>query len=200
MALTPPVILASLQAFRTSGSLPMMGVDFDRMAAGIAQAVFQWGVGQPQNLALLGIAVGSGGSGVIAPPATKLIVPPNPGVVLGAMTGAGIAGPTGVSLAAVIANGISSAFTSSGQYSGVSTTVGVGTDNSKIIVSNAASLIGTLNGVLSSMLGAGPSIGMLSTGLGNGIAAMLLQGTGTGAITGAPGPYPASGSTTSMVV
>jgi hypothetical protein len=78
--------------------------------------------------------------------------------------------------------------------------VGAGSDSSKISIANAASLIGILNGVLSSVMGAGPAIGMLSTGLGNGIAALLLQGTGSGAITGGGSPYAASGVTTAVVV
>ena len=200
MSLTIPTVFAALQAARSSGSFSMGGTDFDRLAMGIAQAVVTWGVGQPQNLSLSGTAVGSGGFGTIAPPTTRIIVPPNQGVVLGAMTGAGLSGPTGLSLAAVIANGISSAFTSSAQYSGVSSTVGVGSDTSRFSLSNAASLVGILNGTLTASAGAGLAIGMLSTGIGNGIASMLLQGTGFGAVTGVPTPFAATGVTISMVV
>lgn len=196
MALTPAVILGSLLAARASGGVPMNGVNFDKMAMGIANSVSTWAVMQPQNLALTGVAVGTGGVGNIMAPTTKLIVPPNPGLMMGAFAGAGLVGPSGSSLATVIAIGISTAFTSAGQYQGLSPMVGVGSDTSKITVANAASLIGLLN----VNLGAGPLAGVLSIGLGNGIAALLLQGFGMGAITGVPAPYPASGATLSGVV
>jgi len=196
MALTYPLIFASLQACRMSGGIPLSGSDFDRLASGIAQGIVQWGVGQQQNLALTGVAVGSGGFGVINPPATKVIVAPNSGTLITALNGAGIKGMSSTSLAVAVANGISMAFSAYGQYSGVSSTVGVGSDTSRITVANATTLIGIFKGTL----GAGLSIEMLSIGFGNGIATMLLQGTGLGSVSGIPTPYAASGMTVSMMV
>lgn len=200
MAITIPVVQAALQAARASGGLTLAGPNFDTMSLGIAQAIVQWGVGQPQNLSLTGVTAGSGGTGIINPPTTKIIVPPNVGTLMAALSGAGVSGPVGMSLATVVAMGVSNAFSSSGQYLGVSPTVGVGTDTSRISVSNAAALVGILMGCLDATMGAGSSIGMLSTGLGNGISALLLQGTGIGAVTGIPAPYAAAGVTTSVVV
>lgn len=196
MALTPAILVAALQGSRSSGSVSLMGPDYDRIVVGIAQAIFQWGVGQPQNLALTGSAVGSAGVGAITPVTTRITVPPSFGIMLSALTGAGVKGPTGVSMASAVSNGISLAFSSSAQYTGVSSTVGAGQDISRITVANAATLIALLN----ANLGNGPSIGMLSNGLGNGIASMLLQGVGTGTVTGIPTPFAATGVTFSTVV
>jgi len=200
VALTPAIIQGSLLAARASGGVPLNGMSFDKMAMGIANGVIAWAVMQPQNLALTGVAVGTGGVGNVMAPTTKLIVPPNPSLMMGAFTGAGLIGPSGSSLATVVSIGISTAFTSAGQYQGLSPTVGVGSDTSKITVANAASLIGLLNANLNAMMGAGSLIGVLSIGLGNGITSLLLQGFGMGAVTGAPAPYPASGVTLSGVV
>jgi len=200
MALNPAVILTALQAARSSGALPLLGINYDRLATGIAQGVSQWGVGQPQNLALTGMATGFGGAGTIVSAGTKIVVPANYGVVLGALISAGMVGPVGPSLAMAVTNGISSAFTVSGQYSGVSSMVGSGNDVAKVTMANAGTLIGILNSVLVGSLGTGSSIGMLSAGLGNGIASLLLLGTGTGVVMGTPGPYAATGPTLSVVI
>lgn len=196
MALSTAILAAAFQASRASGAISLMGQDFDRLAAGIAQAVVQWGVGQAQNLALTGTAVGSGGVGSIVTATTRISIPQNFGVMLGALRGAGVQGPTGVSLASAISNGIATAFSTSAQYAGVSSSVGVGSDISRITVANAATLVSMLN----TTLGNGPSIGILSSGLGNGIAALLLQGVGFGTVTGVSTPYTASGATFSTVV
>ena len=107
----------------------------------------------------------------------------------------------GVSLASVVAFGISNAFTSSAQYLGTSGGVGIGQDVSKVTVANAASLVPFLLGNLSGALGgSGLALPQLVTGLANGIATLLLSGTGTGTVVGAPSPAPATGATLSVVV
>jgi len=202
VALTPPVIQNALLSVRAAAPHPFNGINYDKLALGIGLAVSQWGVSQPQNLALVGAATGLGGPGVILPATAKLLVPPNPGILLGALVGAGMAGPLSQSLAVVVSLGVSQAFSTSGQYSGISPTVASGADVSKITTANPATLIGILNANLSAVLGVGPALGLMTTGLGNGIASLLLQGTGAGAVTGVPvvPTFPAGGVTNSVVV
>lgn len=186
MALTPNIIQAALLASRTAASHPFNGVNFDRLALGIGSGVASWAVGQPQNLALTGTATGLLGTGTIPAPTTRLTVPPNSGILQAALVGAGVNGVLVPSLALVVSLGISQAFSTSGQYTGSSGTVGSGADVSLITVSNAASLVGILNGTLAAAVGTGPSSALLAAGLGNGIASLLLQGTGVGAVVGVP--------------
>lgn len=202
MALTPNSIQASLLSVRMGGAHPLNGVDFDALALGLGVGVAQWAVGQPQNLALTGLATGTLGTGVIAPPTTRLIIPPNPGVLQASLIGAGISGVLAPSLALVVSMGISQAFSTAGQYTGSGGAVGVGADVSYITVANAATLTGILNGTLSSAVGRGAIIGNLAAGFGNGIVSLLLQGTGTGAVIGTPvvPPVPGSSPTFSTVV
>ena len=200
MALTPVAIYGAFVTCRAMGGFPFAGVNFDRAALGIANGVCQWALSQPANLALTGAATGLMGVGVINPVTTKLLVPPDFVVVSGAIVGAGLAGPLGQSFAIVTAQAISQAFSTVGQYYGTAPTVGVGADVSKIAVSNPATLIAMLMQSLAGTLGVGPLMPMLATGLGNGIAALLLTGTGTGSVNGPSVPGTGAGPTVSVVV
>lgn len=198
MPLTPALFYADLAAARVSGVFPMAGINFDRMALGLSAGVAAWAVNQPQNLALQGTASGSLGSGSIT--SGKLVVAPNPPVVIAALASAGMVGPLSVSLGTIVGLAIAKTFTQGGLYTGVSPSVGVGADVSKVIVSNASTLIPVLLGTLGSYLGPGPGMPLMAMGLGNGIAQMLMLGAGTGSVVGSSGPSPATGITTSVVV
>lgn len=201
MALTPPLLTSLLLASRASGTFPFAGAAFDLLAQGIANGVCAWSIYQPQNLALTGVATGTAGSGFVLPPASRLIVPPNVPAVLGALTAAGMNGPLGLALATVVSNGIAGTFTGYGQYGGMVAGVGVGADVSKVTLANAATLTATLMGTLAAAVGGGgPALSMLCSGLANGIAALLLGGTGTGSVTGPPSNAPGAGTSTSVVV
>lgn len=197
MALTPPLIY---QAFATNRAL-FNGPNFDRLALGLSTGLVTWAVGQPQNLALTGISTGIAGAGVIAPAATRLVVPPTVAILSAALIGAGMAGPLSGPLATVVTLGVSQTFAAYGQYSGAVAGVGTGADVSRVVVANPATLIGILQQSLS-VLGTGPALRMMAVGLGNGIAGLLLTGTGTGVVTGTPvvPPVPGSGISTSVVV
>jgi len=202
MALNPGILYSSLSLARTSGIHSFGGVNYDRMALGVANGVSQWGIMQPQNLGLTGLATGVSGGGAVNPVASKVIVPPNPGLVQAGLAGAGMVGPLAQSLALAISTGISTAFNASAQYVGPAAGVGVGADVSKITVANSASLVGMLMQTLTATLGPGPALSMMATGLGIGIASLLLQGTGAGAVVGVPTvpPVPMSGPTVCVVV
>ena len=202
MALTPSILYSALIAARLSGALPFAGVSYDKLALGVAQAVSVWGVSQPANLGLSGLATGMSGVGAVAAPTSKVAVPPNAAPLQAALNGAGMLGVLPPSLATVIANGLSTAFTASAQYTGVAVGVGVGADVSKVTVANPATLVAALSTALSATLGPGQNIPRLALGLGNGIAGLLLLGTGAGAVVGTTTvpPVPASGPTTCVVI
>lgn len=201
MALTSAAIYSSLTAARASGPLPFSGPNFDLLMNGVAQAVFAWAISQPANVQLIGASTGTAGAGTILAPTTRILVPPNIPLVVGSLAGVGVGGPNSASLAAVIAMGISSAFTTYAQYTGTVAGVGAGLDVSKVTIANAATLVPLLRGFIGgSMGGVGPVMGQVSVGLANAISGLLLGGTGTGTVTGATGPSPAAGISTSVVV
>jgi hypothetical protein len=200
MALTPPTLYSAFAANRASGGFAFNGQLFDLFALGLSNALSSWAVGQPQNLALSGIATGLLGGGSVT---GKLIVPPSIPLMLGALTGAGVSGQLAPSLATVVALGISQAFNTSGQYSGIVIGVGTGVDSSKIIVANTGTLVPLLIANLAgSMGGQGQALPQICAGLGAGITALLMQGTGIGAVAGVPTfpPIPGTGASNSVVI
>ena len=201
MALTPASILSALQSSRAAGGFPLAGPRSDGFLSGIANGVSSWAVGQPNNLQLTGTVVGAAGVGNILAPTTRVFLLPNEGVVTSALSGSQVAGPVAPSLGRVVALGIAQAFSTAAQYTGVSSSVGVGQDVAVVTTVNAASLMSALWSALDGSLGgSGPSATDVSVGLGNGIATMLLTATGTGTVTGVAGPTPASGLSMSVVV
>jgi len=202
MALTQPTIQSALMATRSAGSHPFMGAQYDRLVLALSTALATWGVGNPANLALTGTATGTSGVGAVVPAMTRVVVPPNVGVLLGALQGASLRGPLGTALATSVALGISQAFATAGQYSGPSPTVGTGADVAKVTTVNEGALVAVLQGTLSGLMGAGPMSQSLALGLAKGITMMLLQGTGFGTVVGSPTvpPTPLVGVTPRSVV
>lgn len=186
MAITPNLVFASLMSNRNSSVHPLGGDAYQRLAQGVANGVTAWAIGQPQNVALSGTSVGSAGAGVIVPAGSRVVIPPNVGVMQGALSGAGLNGQLAASLASVMALGVSEAFSLHAQYSGTSAGVAVGQDTSKVTQANPQTLIALLQQTLPGAGVGGVLMPMVATGLGNGIAALLLLGTGTAAVTGAP--------------
>ena len=202
MALTTEIFMASLQSVRLAGGFPFAGINFDRFAVGLALAMMQWAISQPQNLSLTGLALGVPGVGAVVAPGSKLFIPQNVPTMTAALAGAGMAGPLSPSLATVVTLGVTGAFNTAGQYLGPAAGVGSGADVSKVTVSNAGTLVPILMANLSASLGPGLALPQMCAGVGNGIAALLIQGTGTGVVAGSapPGPPTTSGATTSVVV
>lgn len=159
------------------------------VADAVASAVSGWMVG------LSGTAVGSAGVGKVT---GNLSVQPAPGIVLQALVAAGVKGPLATVLATVLANGVSEA-ASTGTYSGTSFGVAVGTDTSKVTTADVV----VLSGLLAEAFGSAAMADILSIGIANGLAAMLLStGTGSGQVAGVPTvpTTPATAGTVSLVV
>ena len=164
----------------------MLGLSFDRLALAIATGVAQWAIGQPQNLSLTGAVVGVSGGGAVNPVLSRLFVPPSIPIMISGLMGAGMLGPAATSLGTVVALGISSAFTSLGQFAGPVAGVGNGVSTAKITVANPATLASTFAATFPGLFGAGPAGLILIQGLANGISGVLLTGIGTGQVVGVP--------------
>ena len=179
MALTSAAVTAAILA----AAPEMAGPTGLIVAQTVGSAVVPW-ANVPANLALTGVTTGTLGAGTVL---GSLIVPPDVATVSGALTAAGVLGPTASILAKAIAIGIATSF-STAQYAGPSIGVGVGVDVSKVTVTNPATLIPILSTGL-----AGASGPLVSIGIGNGIAALLALGTGVGVVTGSPSTTPGTG-------
>lgn len=194
-------IIKEFQSARRAATYPFNGSEFDKLMIGIANGVVQWGVGNQGNLGLTGSASGLAGNGVIAQ--GILTVPANAALVIGDFQQAGMRGPLGTSLAIVTAIAISQAFSKSGRYL-MSSVPGcaIGADISKISTAQAGTLVKILYQTIGSSNGTGPALPIMTKALGNGIANLLLSGSGQGPVTGAPTVPPAPGSamTSSQVI
>lgn len=178
MAITPQAISAAI-----SGAGPdLLGPSSLMTIQAISQAIWQWMV-VPANLALTGVTSGLTGSGYVIGAVTVI---PNVPLVVGSMASSGVSGPTGISLARAVCIGLASAVTSSAQYQGASVGVGAGADVSFVTISNVATLVASLQATLSSFYGGGgPASPMVASGLGVGIASMMMSATGVGVVSGA---------------
>jgi len=200
MAINQGIITSTLIANRASGGFPMAGINFDRLALGIGMGIQAWGIGNPVNLALTGVTSGTAGSGIINPVTTRLIIPPVVSVISAALAAAGMVGPLAPSLAVVVALSISQSFSIAGQYAGPSMGVGLGADVSKVSIANSATLVASLMASLMVTLGPGSALAIMANGLGNGIASLLLLGTGIGSVNGPFSAVPAAGVSQTVVV
>ncbi len=192
MALTAPLYYAELAAFRAVGPLPFGGIAFDKMALAIATAMVSWG----PTVTFQGVAVGTAGAGVLAVPTTRIVLPPNPSLVIAGLASSGMIGSLSVSLGTVVGLALPSVISKFGQLFGTVVGVGVGADVSKAIVANSAALYA----ILLPLLGPGLAAPQKALGLSVGIASLLLTATGLGTVAGSPSIVPASGSSTSVMV
>jgi hypothetical protein len=201
MALTPTGVYSALASNRMAGVFPFGGLAYDKLALGLAMGICQWGISNPVNLQLTGVATGSAGPGKIQAAASKIVVV-SAGVVTPALMGAGLNGPLAQALGTAVEAGVAQAFSTQARYSGTSPLVAVGADVAKVSVANGPVLVGILKQTLAAVMGVGPAYGMMATGLGIGVAALLLTGTGSGTVTGTPvvPAAPATGATTSVVI
>ncbi len=192
MALSAPVVAGAIIA----AAPELKGADWFRLATAVAMGIVTWAV-VPGNLALAGVSTGGAGTGMVN---GKVAVVPQPLPVPAAASSQGMLGFVTPSVMRAIGMGVAVAFNSSAQYQGVSAGVGVGTDISKVIVSNPASLVAVLQATLNGNGFLGADVPRVALAVGTGVATLLLTGTGVGVVTGAAGPVPAVGASTSGVV
>ena len=193
MAIVPNQIAAQIQA---CGGSTLSGPQFQRLALAIGQGVATWAV-VPTNVALVGVATGIMGSGIAQ---GGLTFAPNVPAFTGALTG--FAGPSGLVLGNAVCLGLTAALNASARYQGISPVVGVGTDISKVVSANAATLQGSLTAAFAGQNFSGPSGLRLSAELSVAIAALFMTGVGRGdgIVVGVGAGLPSSGPTTSGIV
>lgn len=172
----------------------IVGPSSARVATAMANAFVSWGVQKPANLTLVGLATGTAGAGTINPLSSKILAP-SAVPAAQAAAAAYLKGPTGSSMASAVALWISTLLGTQGQYQGVSSSVGVGTDASKFSLINT----GTLEALLAAQLG-GPSAQVVAKGVAAAVRAALLVATGTASVTGGGGGAPSTGATLSVLV
>lgn len=191
MALTPPMITAAIAA----AGPELKGIVWVRLTVVLGIAVATWAQ-VPANLAMQGVTTGAAGSGVVT---GKMAVTPAPLPVPAAVSAATVVGLDAASVARAVGLGVAAAFNASATYQGVSVGVGSGTDVSKVSLSNGPSLVAAIQAAALSTAFGGVVMPRVATGLGTGIAALLLTGTGIGVVAGPVGPAPGAGTSVSRV-
>jgi len=159
-----------------------------QIAGAVGIAVMRWSV-LPANVTVLGAVVGAAGTGVVT---GKFYLPSVPLPVSSSLAAAGVLGALSPQVATAVGVGIGNAYTASAGYRGASVGA-VGAEVSKVSFANPATLVQGLIQSFAAFQIRGPTAGTLAMGLGSGIAAMFLTGTGTGFATGAAGPTPGTG-------
>jgi hypothetical protein len=192
MPAEPSSIAAAIQA----AAPDLTGPVWPRFTTAIGIGVASWIV-NPANFGLVGVTTGVAGSGTVT---GKFTVVPNVFIVATQMSSANLTGRNVTPMARAAAIGVATSLTSTALYQGVSAGVGTGSDVSVVSLSNATTLIASLQVACSTVGYTGANVASLCTGLGNGIALMLQAGTGFGASAGPSGPSPAVGSSTSWIV
>ena len=189
-------LYADLAAFRAASPFPFAGTSFDQLAWAVATGIVSWA----SQVQFAGVVVGTAGAGVVNPLMSKVILPPNPALVIAGLSSAGMVGPNATALGTVVGQAVPKTISTVGGYAGFSAGVGVGADVSKCILAPGPALTAILIPLFSAFMGPGPAGPQMAQGLGAGIAALLLTATGAGSVQGPPSIAPATGTTTSVLV
>ena len=187
-ALTSAIIAAGQATFPGSQNLP-------RIASAVGKSIPIW-LPIPTNVLAQGVTVGVAGAGTVN---GKMFVLNGAALVVAGLNQVGINGPSAQGLGTAIGAGVASVLNSSMQYSGASAGVGVGTDVSKVSLSNSATLVGILLGNLQAAQVNGQQAPRLASGLGLGIANLVNTAFGFGGVVGSPSPVPAVSTSISLV-
>ena len=190
MPILAPVITSSIIAAAPT----LNGPRWFQLASCIGQAVATWAV-IPINVNISGVVTGTVGAGAVT---GKMFFLPTPLPVPAMVAAAGFVGPSAVLLANGVGLGVSGALNASAGYVGVSAGA-IGADVSKVVFANPETLITLLSSIFAANGFLGPLAPELATGIGAGIAELVMTGTGTGAAAGVPGPAPAAGTSKSSL-
>ena len=194
MPLPPPVISGAVIAAGVPTGL--VGPSFFRLAGAVGVGTAGWFATTFGATVMTGVSAGVAGVGSVN---GKVIVPPNPGIVIGTLAGVGLVGPSAIKLGIAVGMGVPMAISAAGLYTGVSAGVGFGGSVDKVVFANAASLIPMLSASMAAVGMVGPSAQKLAIGLGGGISLLVMTGLGIGVVTGPVAPSPGMGVTTSFI-
>lgn len=188
MALTGQCIAAAIIA----AGPELAGPNGPKLAQAIGNAVYKW-ITVQLNVKLTGVTTGSAGAGTVN---GKLLVAPAIPLVSAGLAAFSVSGPTAAFLAKAVSVGLATVISASGQYTGPSVGVGIGTDISKVVFANPATLTPLLLLEMGNALGGtGLSAPSVAGGLSVGISNQILLATGVGVVAGVPTypPAPAVG-------
>lgn len=188
-AITSAILAAGQGIFPGSQNLP-------RIATAVGRSLPTW-LPVPTNVLVQGVTTGVLGGGTVN---GKLFVTGGAALVVAGLAAAGMTGPAASGLGTAVGSGVASVLNSTAQYTGSSPGVGVGSDVSKISLSNSGTLIAILLGNLQGAGVNGPLASQLATGLGTGIARIVQTGFGFGGVVGSPSPIPAVSTSLSTVL
>jgi len=167
-----------------------------QLASAVSRSVIAW-ISTPTNVNVVGVTAGTSGTGSVN--GKMQFTGPGGGLVLPALNAAGVKGPSSTGIGTSVGAGVLSTLNASAQYSGASFGVGVGTDVSKVVRANAATLIPIMLGNFQAQSVGGPNGPQLARGLSNGIASIVLTGTGFGGVVGLGSPVGGTGTSTSVL-
>jgi hypothetical protein len=192
-----PTVAPALTASIIAAGPTLKGPSFFKVAAAVGQGVSAWLLTGPAATVMTGSSNGTAGAGAVN---GKIFVAP----VIPAMTAAfasnGMVGPTAAKLATAITMGLANNINATGTYKGFAAGVGAGADICKVTAANAATLVPILVGSFASKGMVGPSAIKLANAIALGTCAVLMTGTGTGAVTGPTGPAPSTGVSTCSIL
>ena len=192
------VLYTALKTYSSIGTHSFNGAAFDSLAWAIADAFDDW-IGNPLDVVLAGVSTGTAGVGLIPERTSHLFMAPAIPLMTMGLRSAGLDGPLSDSLSTVVSVAIAHAVTQFGGYTGACPMVGVGTDASKVVFTNTASLTQGLISSMASHQMTGPANIRMANGLAIGLSALTLTVFGTGKVIGAPSPVPASGPSISKI-
>jgi hypothetical protein len=192
MPVTPSAVTGAIIAAGPT----LKGPDWIRLASVLGIATTTW-IQSPSNLAMQGVTVGAIGAGAVS---GKFLMAPVPIIVPGVAASAGLLGFISPQMASAVGMGVGISFNASANYFGASAGVGAGTDISKVVFSNPATLAALIVAVGAAQGMVGFDLPRLAGAYGSGIASLFLTGTGAGAVAGPAGPLPSGGTSISRVI
>jgi len=175
----------------------LIGPSFFKLAGAVGNGVSGWLAATYGATIMTGSSIGVVGVGSVV---GKVGVFPNPGLVIGALSAAGLVGPSAIKIGIAVGIGVPTALNVGGIYLGTSVGVGFGADVSKVTFANAALLIPMLSASMAASQMVGLNAQKLAIGLGNGISLLVMTGAGVGAVAGPVGPAPGTGVSTSYII
>jgi hypothetical protein len=192
-----PTLAPALTGTIIAAGPTLVGPTWFKVASAVAQGVSMWLLTGPAATGMVGSSNGSLGGGTVN---GKLFVVPVVPTMVGAFAANGMVGPTAAKLASAVTMGLANNINATGTYKGVALGVGAGADITKVSYANVATLVPILVGTFASKGMVGPSAVRMATAIAVGTCAVLMTGTGTGAVAGPTGPAPGTGVSTCSIL
>ena len=191
-----PTLAPALTASIIAAGPTLVGPTWFKVASAVGQGVSMWLLTGPAATGMIGSSNGTLGGGAVN---GKVFCVPVPAMV-GAFAANGMVGPTAAKVASAVTMGLANNINATGTYKGVAVGVGAGADVAKVAYANVGTLVPILVGTFASKGMVGPSAIRMATAIAVGTCAVLMTGTGTGAVAGPTGPAPGTGVSTCSIL